>query len=160
LAGVIASRPKQVDALAALGLHSVGDLEAIDARTLEVCTAGAANAAGQIELARARVGTAPAYRKRGVDVLTVPRADIEIDVDMENINDGCYLWGALVTDHRVGDGGACYVAFASWDPDVEAGEQLAFRGSGRGSPASGRRRRRRAPRSGPTATARAPRTDR
>ena len=127
LAGVIANRPKQVEALAALGLLSVGDLEAIDARTLEVCTAGAANAAGQIELARARVGTAPAYRKRGVDVLTVPRADIEIDVDMENINDGCYLWGALVTDRRVGDVAARYVAFASWDPDIEAGEQLAFK---------------------------------
>ena len=127
LAGVIANRPKQVEALAALGLLSVGDLEAIDARTLEVCTAGAANAAGQIELARARVGTAPAYRKRGVDVLTVPRADIEIDVDMENINDGCYLWGALVTDRRVGDVGARYIAFTSWDPDIEAGEQLAFK---------------------------------
>ncbi len=127
LAGVIAKAPKQVEALAALGLHSVADLESIDPKTLEVCLAGASNAATQIELARARVGVAPAYRKRGVDDLVVPRADIEIDVDMENINDGCYLWGAVITDRRAGAPPARYVPFASWDPDIEAGEQVAFK---------------------------------
>jgi len=127
LASVIANRPKQVEALAALGLHSVADLEAIDPKTLEVCVAGASNAATQIELARARVGAAPAYRKRGLGGITVPRADIEIDVDMENINDGCYLWGALITDRRVDVPTPRYVAFVSWDPDIEAGEQLAFK---------------------------------
>jgi predicted RecB family nuclease len=127
LAGVIANRPKQVEALAALGLHTVADLEAIDPKTLEVCVAGASNAATQIELARARIGAAPAYRKRGVNDITVPRADVEIDVDMENINDGCYLWGALITDRRADAPTARYVAFATWDPDIEAGEQLAFK---------------------------------
>ena len=83
-----------------LGLHTVADLDAIDARTLGLCGAGAPNAAVQIELARARVGASPAYRKRGVDAVTVPRGDIEVDVDMENTNDGCYLWGVLVTDRR------------------------------------------------------------
>ena len=98
-----------------------------------MCAAGASNAAGQIELARARVGAAPAYRKRGVDVVTVPRADIEVDVDMENTNDGCYLWGALVTDRRVVVPSAHYVAFASWDPDIESGECSPSRIFGRGS---------------------------
>jgi predicted RecB family nuclease len=108
----------------------VADLETIDAKTLAVCAAGASNAAGQIELARARVGPAPAYRKRGLDCVTVPRADIEVDVDMENTNDGCYLWGALVTDRREATATAPtarYVAFASWDPDIEAGELIAFK---------------------------------
>ena len=72
LAEVIGNRPKQVEVLAALGFETVGDLESIDAKTLSVCTAGASNAAGQIELARARVGAAPAYRKRGVDVVIRP----------------------------------------------------------------------------------------
>ena len=126
LADVIANRPKQVEVLSGLGLHTVDDLETIDARTLAVCESGASNAAGQIELARARVGTSPAYRKRGVHVVTVPRADIEIDVDMENTNDGCYLWGALVTDRRSASPEPRYVGFASWDPDIEAGELVAF----------------------------------
>ena len=94
----------------------MADLETIDAKTLDVCAAGASNAAGQIELARARVGAASAYRKRGVDVVTVPRADIEVDVDMENTNDGCYLWGALVTDRRDGVPPTVrYMPFVTWD---------------------------------------------
>jgi predicted RecB family nuclease len=127
LSEVIANRPKQVEVLGALGLRTVGDLDTIDAKTLEVCAAGASNAAGQMELARARVGAAAAYRKRGVDVVSVPRADIEIDVDMENTNHGCYLWGALVTDRRVAAPSARYLAFVSWDPDIESGELLAFK---------------------------------
>ena len=127
LAEVIANRPKQVEVLAALDLTTVGDLEAIDMKTLAVCAAGASNAAGQIELARARVGAAPAYRRRGVDVITVPRADIEVDVDMENTNDGCYLWGALVTDRRSGTPVVRYMPFVTWDPDIEAGELIAFK---------------------------------
>jgi predicted RecB family nuclease len=128
VAEVIASRPKQVEVLEALGLHTVGDLEAIDAKTLAVCGAGASNATGQIELARARIGASPAYRKRGVDMVSVPRADIEVDVDMENTNDGCYLWGALVTDRRSPSPEPRYLGFASWDPDIEAGELVAFEG--------------------------------
>jgi predicted RecB family nuclease len=126
-AEVIANKPKQIEVLAGLGLRTVGDLETIDAKTLGVCAAGASNAAGQIELARARVGTTQAYRKRGLDGVTVRRADIEVDLDMENTNDGCYLWGALVTDRRIAVPSARYVAFASWDPDIEAGELLAFK---------------------------------
>jgi predicted RecB family nuclease len=127
LVEVISNRPKQVEVLAALGLHTVADLETIDSKTLDVCAAGASNAAGQIELARARVGAAPAYRKRGVDVVTVPRADIEVDVDMENSNDGCYLWGALVIDRRDAVPTVRYMPFATWDPDIEAGELIAFK---------------------------------
>jgi predicted RecB family nuclease len=127
LAQVIANRPKQIEVLAALGFETVGDLETIDMKTLAVCAAGASNAAGQIELARARVGAAPAYRKRGVDVITVPRADIEVDVDMENTNDGCYLWGALVADRRSGTPAVRHMPFVSWNSDIEAGELIAFK---------------------------------
>ena len=127
LAEVIANRPKQMEVLAALGLETVGDLETMDAKTLDVCAAGASNAAGQIDAARARIGAAPAYRKRGIDVVVAPRADIEVDVDMENTNDGCYLWGALVTDRRSAVPTVRHMSFATWDPDIEAGELLAFK---------------------------------
>jgi predicted RecB family nuclease len=127
LAELIANRPKQLEVLAELGLHTVGDLDALDAKTLEVCAAGASNAAVQIELARARLGASPAYRQRDLDNITVPRGDIEVDVDMESINDGCYLWGALITDGRETEPTPRYVGFASWDPDIESGELVAFK---------------------------------
>ncbi|HVT42741.1 MAG TPA: TM0106 family RecB-like putative nuclease [Acidimicrobiales bacterium] len=126
LSEVIPGRTKQVEALTAHGLHTVADLELLDRVTLDCCLEAVAGAAPHIELARARVGAAPAYRKRGVDEVVVPRGDVEVDVDMENTNDGCYLWGALVVDRRLADSSAQYVPFASWDPDIAAGELVAF----------------------------------
>jgi predicted RecB family nuclease len=123
---VIPKRKKQLDDLAALGFVSVGDLAVVDPGTLAVCTAGASNLATQIELARARVGSAAAYRQRGVERIELPRGDVEIDLDMESTNDGCYLWGAWVRDRRDAAAVATYVAFPSWDSDIEAGELVAF----------------------------------
>ncbi len=87
---------------------------------------GADDLASQIDLARARTGPAPAYLRRGVDRVSVPRGDLEVDVDMESTNDGCYLWGALVTDRRGHTPATIYVSFASWGPDLEQGERAAF----------------------------------
>jgi predicted RecB family nuclease len=125
LAAVVPTRTKQLDDLAAHGVTTVRDIEAIDRRTLDLLSAGATNLAVQIDLARARVGADPAYLRRGVDRILVPRGDVEVDVDMENTADGCYLWGARVVDRR---GGASprYVACATWDPDVGRGELDAF----------------------------------
>jgi predicted RecB family nuclease len=126
LGSVIPNRKKQLDDLTALGFVTVGDLAVLDPRTLALCGAGASNLATHIELARARVGPAPAYRRRGVERIEVLRGDIEVDLDMESTNDGCYLWGALVTDRRAPASPPECFAFASWDPDLEAGELVVF----------------------------------
>ena len=127
LAIVIPKRKKQLEDLASLGFVTAADLDAIDPRTMDLCAAGASNVATQIELARARTGLEVAYRQRGVDRLEVPRGDVEVDVDMESTNDGCYLWGALVTDRRLPSPQARYVSFVTWDADLGAGELLAFK---------------------------------
>jgi predicted RecB family nuclease len=127
LATVIPKRKKQLDDLAAFGFVTAADLARLDGRTFVLCAAGGGSSvASQIELARARVGGLPAYRRRDVVSVEVPRADIEIDVDMESTNDGCYLWGALATDRREPDAAGQYLSFASWDADIEAGELAAF----------------------------------
>jgi predicted RecB family nuclease len=130
LASVIPKRKKQLDDLAALGFVTAGDLAALDGRTFVLCAGGGGSSvAAQIELARARVGGLPAYRRRDVAEVVVPRADIEVDVDMESTNDGCYLWGALATDRREAGTASAepqYLSFATWDADLEDGELVAF----------------------------------
>jgi predicted RecB family nuclease len=78
--------------------------------------------------ARAAVGEAPVYRRPGASGEGVPRGGLEIDVDMENTNDGTYLWGALVTD-RAGTGLVApgYHPFVGWEPVDEAVETEVFR---------------------------------
>ena len=59
----------------------------------------------------------------------MPRADIEVDIDMENIEEGVYLWGALVTERTGGGASSSYSAFATWEPmtpAVEAANSLRF----------------------------------
>ncbi len=100
LDSVIPQRKKQLQDLASLGFVTVADLAAVDPTVLALHAGVGSTLAAQIELARARIGPSPAYRRREVERIEVPRGDVEVDVDMESTNDGCYLWGALVTDRR------------------------------------------------------------
>ena len=59
----------------------------------------------------------------------MPRGDIEIDIDMEGVEDGTYLWGALLTERDVDDvASVAYLPFVSWDPSTATGELDAFAG--------------------------------
>lgn len=74
---------------------------------------------------QARVSTVGrVHRARGVETLSLPRAEVEIDIDFED-SDGCtYLFGALTTLN--GDESSSeYTAFCSWDQSEE-GEGRAF----------------------------------
>src|SRR6516165_5407435 len=81
----------------------------------------------QIDLARAALGGAPAYRRRGVSRVRVPRGDVEVDVDMENTEDGVYLWGTLVSagPGRATEAGG-YHPFCTWQPLTGAVEAELF----------------------------------
>jgi predicted RecB family nuclease len=62
--------------------------------------------------------------------VAVPRADVEVDVDMESFGEsGAYLWGALLRHpggRRPGDEPSGYRSFATWDPLPTPDEARSF----------------------------------
>ena len=126
----LADRPQDIALLAMEGITSVREVRELCKRTASYSDAGLSALPTHIDLARAALGSEPVYRRSDVKVVTVPRADIEVDVDMENTDDGCYLWGCYVTDRSGGDVvRSGYRAFATWapmTPDVERENSTRF----------------------------------
>ena len=127
----ISLKPSELRRLTDAGIDTCGDLRSLDAATVRYTGAGMASLPDQIDLARAALGPAPVYRRRGVQEVVVPRADVEVDVDMENTEVGVYLWGNLITRRAAPDSAADpeYVPFVTWEPltsEVEATNSLAF----------------------------------
>ena len=128
LPDVIGARRKaQLRRLAGEGIHVLGDARALAPGTAAYGDARMRDLPGQIDLARAALGGSPAYRRRGVTRVRVPRGDIEVDVDMENTEGGVYLWGALLS---AGPGQASerdgYHPFCTWEPLTGATEAELF----------------------------------
>ena len=121
---------RQQEQLKSMDLHTVGDLLSMDVVTARYAGSGLTSLPEHIDMARAALGSDPVYRRRGVASIVVPRADIEVDVDMENSEVGVYLWGTLLTDRRnLETPHSEYISFVTWDPitpDLEAENSFAF----------------------------------
>lgn len=118
---------EQLAQLQERGIATAADVLALDQATARYSNAGMTSLPEQIDLARAALGPALVYRRRGVDDVAVPRADVEVDIDMENTELGAYLWGALVT--RRSDLRSEYVPFVTWETmtaDIEPANSLTF----------------------------------
>jgi len=127
VADLMSGRPKQTEELEAEGIATAANVARIDPRTARFGDARLAELPALIDNARAWLGPHPAYRRRGVDRVVVPRAGVEIDVDMENVSDGCYLWGTLLNERDAsGTVASEFMPFVSWNPDTAVGELEAF----------------------------------
>ena len=121
-------RSGQLGRLAQQGIRTLGDARGLSQRTAAYAASPLSALPEQIDEARAALGPAPVYRRRGVRAVTAPRADVEVDIDMENVEDGVYLWGTLTTPRapRAALGGG-YRSFHTWEPLTPATELSLFR---------------------------------
>lgn len=130
--GAILTERQDVSLLPSLGWTPWAALRDVDATTIPelarldpadgIDGMGASALAKHVENAKAWSGPEVAYRRRGVEEVSLRRADVEVDVDLE-CTDEVYLWGVLVTD-RAGTGlvEPGYHAFADWRPDLASAE--------------------------------------
>jgi predicted RecB family nuclease len=108
-------------------VSTLGDARSLCPRTAAYSDEPLTALPDQIDLARAALGPLPAYRRRGISRVTVPRGQVEVDIDLENTEAGVYLWGTLVTN-RSGRQlqKAGYRPFVTWEPMTAAVETELF----------------------------------
>ncbi|WP_425310372.1 TM0106 family RecB-like putative nuclease [Ammonicoccus fulvus] len=129
---------REISALRALGIRTVTDLAGVDLVALkprylpEVRHRQAAEQRLEVATRRARLMVESVELERLTSgPIDVPRADIEIDFDIETAADErVYLWGFLVNDTRTADPPE-FVQFSAWtDLDRAAEADLARRAVG------------------------------
>ncbi len=107
-----------------VGVSTVDDLAALDLGAESPIFFTGTTFVNSVVLARAWLADLTVVRR--VADVTVPRADVEVDVDMESFADhGAYLWGALLTGVDIGVRQG-YHAFATWDPVPTDDEARSF----------------------------------
>ncbi len=106
-------RGEEAAALRAAGVRTVDDLARLDPDDESLPPTGVP-LTDAVGLAKAWLAGLTVVRR--VRAITVPRADVEVDVDMESFGDaGAYLWGAWLSGADVGERPG-YHAFATWEP--------------------------------------------
>ena len=125
------ARPKTVNDtvshLVAAGVGTAAELAELDHRTAMHGKGGKL----QTQIDQARVvdvavsrRSPHVFRRRGVDELDIPRANVEIHVDMEN-DEHIYLWGAFRVERNGRSVNTSYHPFVSWTADDD-GEARCF----------------------------------
>lgn len=89
----------QVTALAGAGFSVVGDLERVHWPTAAYAGSGVRHLARAIDQARVTL-VERVHRARGVEVVQIPQANIESDIDIEDAFGRCYLIGVLDTGKK------------------------------------------------------------
>ena len=116
-----------VEVLHDVGVRTVDDLARLAPETVAgLALTGVAAGTARVR-ARAWLDGWPLVRK--VERVSVRRADLELDVDMESfLDDGAYLWGTYLTGPAVERLGLepGYRAFVSWNPLPDRDEGRAF----------------------------------
>lgn len=118
----LVARGEDAVTLRSIGVRTVDDLAAVASGTdLQLVGLPSEDA---IALAKAWLRNLTVVRR--VAAVTVPRADVEVDVDMESFGDsGAYMWGALLSGADVGEPPG-YRAFVTWDPVPTDDEARSF----------------------------------
>jgi predicted RecB family nuclease len=123
----LVARGESAAALRERGVRTVRELAALDPRQPPGPVPGPP-LADLVGLARAWLRGLAVVRR--VDRVPVPRADVEVDVDMESFGEsGAYLWGTLLRHpggRRADDEPDGYRAFVTWDPLPTTDEARSF----------------------------------
>jgi predicted RecB family nuclease len=109
----LVARGEDAVTLRAMGVRTVDELAALNLAGVDLPLVGMPPA-DAVALARAWLLDMTVVRR--VAEVSVPRADVEVDVDMESFGDsGAYMWGVLLSGADVGEPPG-YRSFYTWDP--------------------------------------------